>query len=301
MYLNMYIYTGSFAYNGKDSDYEVLTRLEKFTNLTNRVGANFREDNRFYANYTELNETILFNDKTTFYDILYGKSTKGHELDQAFLLIMSQGYIEPTIITGCEIDDIITQQTEEVCNAKVVLSHENVYKEGNYIVATYEDWLSYRSFLLGKFPGEYISFYKECERYYENLVISKDYQKESQQVLRTHSSQICHILHCMNVYMFKDLKEFKGSRIDFPKNFARNHNIEDASFEGNGKTKHKYLTMNFHCGKKVCEAHFKYNSINGCKHFNDVRDCCRVYFSVPTISDDKIYIGAILNHVKQDN
>lgn len=301
MNLNMYIYSGSFAYNGKDSDYEVLTRLEKFTNLTNRVGGHFREDNRFYANYTELNETILFNDKTTFCDILYGSSTKGYELNQAFVLIMSQGYIESTEITGCGIDDLIIQQTEDNCNAKVVLSQENVCKEGNCIVATYEDWLFHRSYLLGKFPGTYISFYKECKRYYENLVISEDYQKESTQVLSTHSSQICHILYCINTYMLDDFKKFRGNRIDFPKNFARNHNIEDASFEGNGKTKRKYLTMNFHCGKKVCEAHFKYNSINGCKPFNDVRDCCRVYFSVPTISDDKIYIGAILNHVKQDN
>ena len=61
----MYIYSGSFAYNGKDSDYEVLTRLEKFTNLTNRVGGHFREDNRFYANYTELNETILLSEYPT--------------------------------------------------------------------------------------------------------------------------------------------------------------------------------------------------------------------------------------------
>ena len=57
--------------------------------------------------------------------------------------------------------------------------------------------------------------------------------------------------------------------------------------------------MNFPDGEKVCEAHLKYNSVNGVKLFNDVRDCCRVYFSIPTNDDTQIYIGAILNHTKQ--
>lgn len=43
----------------------------------------------------------------------------------------------------------------------------------------------------------------------------------------------------------------------------------------------------------------KYNSVNGKKIFNDVRDCCRVYFSIPTSDDSHIYVGAILNHTKQ--
>ena len=83
--------------------------------------------------------------------------------------------------------------------------------------------------------------------------------------------------------------------------FARKYNIEDGSLEGNGKTKRTYLTMNFPDGEKVCEAHLKYNSVNGEKLFNDVRDCCRVYFSIPTIGDSHIYVGAILNHTKQCN
>ncbi|MBO5025092.1 MAG: hypothetical protein J6C86_02990 [Bacteroidaceae bacterium] len=298
----MYIYSGSFAYNGKDSDCDVIERMSKFTDLTNKVGEGFRDDNQFYANYTELNETAIFSDGTTFCKLLYGNATgKSFELEQTFYLIMSQGYLEATDISGNTIDSLIVQQTETECNAKVVLSKENAYKEGNCVVATYDDWLSYRSFLLGKFPGTYDLFYSECKRYYRNLVFSKDYQIDSKQVLTTHSIQICHILHCMNIYMIQELNKYKGSRIEFPAVFARNHNIEDASFEGNGDTKRKYLTMNFPDGKRICEAHFKYNHINGKKIFNDVRDCCRVYFAVPTIGDTHIYIGAILNHTKQCN
>ena len=85
MNLNMYIYSGSFAYNGKDSDSEVLQRLSKFTELTTAVGANFHEDNRFFANYIELDETILFSDYTTFSELLYGNApNKSFELQQAF-------------------------------------------------------------------------------------------------------------------------------------------------------------------------------------------------------------------------
>jgi len=302
MNLNMYIYSGSFAYNGKDSDFEVIERMAKFTDLTNKVGERFRDDNRFYANYSELNDTAIFSDGTTFCNLLYGTtSNKSYELEQTFYLILSQGYLESTEILGSTIDNLITQRTETECKAKVVLSKENVYQDGNCIVGTYEDWLSYRSDLLGMFPGTCDSFYHECERYYENLIISEDYRKDSSQVLTTHSVQICHILHCMNTCMIQELKDYKGSRIDFPINFARNHNIEDASFEGNGDTKRKYLTMNFPDGERVCEAHFKYNSVNGEKLFNDVRDCCRVYFSIPTNNDTQIYIGAILNHTKQCN
>lgn len=298
----MYIYSGSFAYNGKDSDYEIIERLSKFSDLTNKVGEGYREDNLFYANYNELNDTVIFPDGTTFCELLYGTAAgRSFELEQVFYLIMSQGYLESTDIIGSTIDSLIVQQTETECNAKIVLSKENAYKEGNCVVATYEDWLAYRSFLLGKFPGTYDLFYSECKRYYKNLVISKDYQMESKQVLTTHSAQICHILHSMNIYMMQELKEYKGNRISFPLVFARNHNIEDASFEGNGDTKRKYLTMEFSDGKRICEAHFKYNHINGKKIFNDVRDCCRVYFAVPTIGDTHIYIGAILNHTKQCN
>lgn len=299
MKLNMYLCSGSFAHNGKDSDLEVIERLAKFTDLTNKVGAKFRDDNRFYANYTELNDTVIFADGITFCELLYGNiATKSYELAQVFYLIMSQGYLEYTDTSDGAIDKLIT---EKECNAKVVLSKENVYKDGNYVVATYHDWLCFRSFLLGLFPGTIETFYRECERYYERLVFSKDYRGDSQQVLTTHSSQICHILYCMNTYMIEELEAYIGNRIDFPKIFARNHNIDDASFEGNGNTKHKYLTMNFPEGKIVCEAHFKYNDIKGRKIYNDVRDFCRVYFAVPTIGDERIYVGAILNHTEQCN
>jgi hypothetical protein len=298
----MYICSGSFAYNGKDSDNEVLERLSIFTELTTKVGQNFHEDNSFFANYTELNETILFSDKTTFSDLLYGNTpNKSFELQQTFYLILTQGYFESTDRKSAEIDKLISQNNEDNCNAKVVLSKENEYKKGHCIVATYNDWLLFRSYLLGLYPGKHTDFFRECQRYFENLVISADYQIDSQQVLTTHSTQICHILYCMNIYMLSEIKDYKGSRIDFPKNFASNHEIEDGSFEGNGKTKQKYLTMNFHDGKRVCEAHFKYNSINGKRVFNDVRDYCRVYFAVPNKGDNKIYVGAILNHTKQCN
>ena len=301
MNLNMYIYSGSFAHNGKDSDFEVIERLAKFTDLTNKVGERFRDDNRLYANYSELNDTSVFSDGTTFCDLLYGVTSnkKSYELEHTFYLILSQGYLESTEIPCSTIDSLISQRTETECNAKVVLSRENVYQDGNCIVGTYEDWLSYRSDLLGAFPGTCDSFYHECERYYENLIISEDYRKDSSQVLTAHSVQICHILYCMNTFMIQEIKEYEGNRVDFPYYFARKYNIEDGSLEGNGKTKHKYLTMNFPDGEKVCEAHLKYNSVNGEKCFNDVRDCCRVYFSIPTIDDTQIYIGAILNHTKQ--
>ena len=298
MNLNMYLCSGSFAHNGKDSDLEVVERIEKFTELTNKVGEKYHDDNRFYANYTELNETVVFSDGTTFCNLLYGNATgKSYELEQVLMLILSRGYLEATDVLGSFIDNLITQNSKEECNAKVVLAKENVYKDGYYVVATYEDWLSFRSFLLGKFPGTNETFYKECKRYYERLLISDDYREDSQQVLKTHSTQICHVLHSMNTYMLEELKEFKGNRINFPITFARNHNIDDASFEGNGTTKRKCLTMNFPDGKKICEAHFKYNDINGKKVFNDVRDYCRVYFAVPTMNDTRIYVGAILNHI----
>ena len=302
MNLNMYIYSGSFAYNGKDSDSEVLQRLSKFTELTTAVGANFHEDNRFFANYIELDETILFSDNTTFSELLYGNApNKSFELQQAFYLILTCGYFESTDRSCSEIDNLISKNEEFNCNAKVVLSKENEYKKGHCVIATYNDWLFFRSYLLGLYPGKHVNFFRECERYFKNLVISVDYQAHSQQVLTTHSAQICHILYCMNIYMLDEIESYKGSRIDFPKIFASNHGIEDGSFEGNGDTKHKYLTMHFHDGKKVCEAHFKYNSINGKKIFHDVRDCCRIYFAVPNKGDNKIYVGAILNHTKQCN
>ena len=298
----MYIYSGSFSHNGKDSDWEVIQKMEKFSELTNKVGEKFRKDNQFYANYTELNDTKIFADGTTFSNILYGNVTNiSIDLQQAFYLIMSHGYLEATEKDSDAIDSLFANNTEECCNAKVVLSKENVYDKGNCILGTFEDWLKYRSFLLGLFPGSYTSFYQECERYYENLVFSDDYKKESQQVITTHSAQICHTLYCMNHWMLKELKEYKGSRIDFPLIFARKYNIENASFEGNGDTKHNYLTMNFNNGKKVCEAHFKYNSINGEKRYNDIRDCCRVYFAMPTTDEQYIYIGAIINHTKQSH
>ena len=297
----MYIYTDSFTYNKKDSDYEVLERLNKFTELTRKIGGQFREDNKFYANYNELNETKIFSDGTTFSNILYGNCSSNYELQQAFLLIMYSGYLEPTELPAHEIDNLLTKKSEDCCYAKIVLSKENVYSDSNCIVATYEDWSLYRSDLLGKFPGTCSIFFQECERYYENLVISKDLQSNSKQVLETHSVQICHILYCINTYMLTEFSEFKGSNIDFPHYFAKKYDIEDGSFQGDGKTKHKYLTMNFPEGKKICEAHFKCNSINGVKKFNDVRDYCRVYFSIPKEGDTKIYIGAILNHTKQCN
>ena len=298
----MYIYSGSFAHNEKDSDFEVIERLAQFSDLTNKVGEKYREDNRFFANYTELNDTVIFSDGTTFSSLLFGTAeNKSHDLEQAFYLILSQGYLENTDIPCDEINELITQNSDMGCNAKVVLSRENVYQNENCIIATYQDWLSYRSYLLGRFPATYESFFEECERYYEHLVLSKDFQSESQQVLKTHSSQICQILYCMNTYLIKELEAYKGNRIDFPHFFAKKYNIEDGSFQGDGDTKRKYLTMNFPDGKKICEAHFKYNTINGRKVYNDVRDCCRIYFAIPKDGDECIYIGAILNHTKQCN
>ena len=46
MNLDMYIYTDSFTHNEKDSDYDVIERLNKFTELTTKVGTKFRDDNR---------------------------------------------------------------------------------------------------------------------------------------------------------------------------------------------------------------------------------------------------------------
>ncbi len=94
MNLNLYIYSGSFAHNGSDSDISVLERLSQFAYLTNKIGEKYRDDNHFLANYEEMNNTVIFSNGTTLCDLLCGSVCDiNNEIITAFYLIMTSGYI----------------------------------------------------------------------------------------------------------------------------------------------------------------------------------------------------------------
>ncbi len=299
MTADLYVDARSFEYNGTDSDIEVLNKLYCFRNLFSRVNL---KENRFYFNNDEFPETQLLADGTTCGMLLFGTHGNiNHDVRGVFLLLISRNIYRSTTFNREQIDSLIGLHDENSCSAKVVLNRSDESEITKHVVATYDDWLIFRSYMLGLYPGDSSKFYSECKKLFDNLNFSDDHKHLTDEVLVSHSIKICDALCKMSRFMLPQYEAFVGSNIDFPHNFAKNHGFDDGSFQG---TKNNQLKAMFKVSgkhepvEKICEPHFKFNSPDIEKRTHpDINQYCRIYFVMPQKNDKEILIGAIRRHV----
>lgn len=299
MTADLYVCAGSFEHNGTDSDFDVLNKLSSFRDLFLRVNL---KENRFFFNNDEFLQTKILADGTTCGMLIYENfSNINHDVKSIFLLLITKGVYNTTSFSDAEIDKFIGAHDETSCSAKVVLNRPKKCDITKHVVASYDDWLMFRSHMLGLYPGDSSKFYSECVKLFDNINFSKDYMQLTDEVLESHPCKICDAICRISLFLLPEYESFKGSNIDFPQNFAKKHGFDGGSFQG---AKHEQLKANFVISdngiqsEKICEPHFKFNNPDEDKSRNpDINKFCRIYFAMPRKGDKQIYIGAIRRHV----
>ena len=299
MTADLYVYAGSFEYNGTDSDIEVLNKLQSFRDLFSRVDL---KENRFFFNNEEFLATTLLADGTTCEMLIYQRPEDvNRDIRNIFLSLITKGIYKTTSVSGAEIDGFIGVHDETSCSAKVVLNRPDQCDITKHVVANYDDWLVFRAHMLGLYPGDSTIFYSECAKLFDNLNFSNEYMHLTDEVLVSHPIRICDALCHISRFMLPEYESFEGSNIDFPQNFAGNHGFDGGSFQGKKDDQliaHFNINGNVTPIERICEPHFKFNTPDEDKQNNpDINKYCRIYFVMPRKGDKEIYIGSIRRHV----
>ena len=298
MRADLYVYSDSFKYNGVDSVQTLLVKLQTFKDLTQRVPSS---DNQFLFNNGDFLNTVFLPDGTTCKELIYGNfnSSGNRDLSLIFKTLLTSGVYHVTNFSSEEINELIGEHSEEVCAAKVVLSKESINDKTKQLLGTFEDWLAFRSYFLGLYPGDVDFFYKECKRYYPNLKFGTRYKSMTTEVLVSHSQRLTECLHIMNSHMLLEYQNFKGSNIEFPAFFASKYGLDGGSFEGRKDKKFEIVFDTDPPQTLICEPHLKFNKPDySKKNIPGINFYCRVYFCMPsTKNENYIYIGAIVKHL----
>lgn len=298
MKADLYVYAGSFAYEEGISEQDILKRLQTFKELTQKVDAS---DNTFRVNFTELFQTPISKNGMTIADAFEGKmkGSVAKTYQQLIVNIFTSGTLKPETSSGQEIDSLIGSHDQYSCKAKVVLSDKNIYDPEKHLVGTYDDWQRFRVHFLGLYPINSDNFYNECKKIFNNIIFSEKYKDATIDVLESHSEKIAQGLLEVERFLISEFKGHKGSRINFPEIFAKNHSFDDGSFQGSNQDKTTFEMEFPKIGKLNCEPHLKFNSPDDSKKNKPkINIYCRIYFFMPTEARcDKVYIGAIVRHL----
>ena len=298
MKADLYVYSDSFKYNGIDTVETLLLKLKTFKDLTQRVPS---KDNQFLFNNNDFLNTIFLPNGETCHDLIFGISdlSKNRDIRLIFKTFLTSGVFHVTNFTPDEIDELIGEHSEDSCSAKVVLSKESINDKTKQLLGTYDDWLIFRSYFLGLYPGDVDFFYDECKKYYPNLKFGTRYKSMTKEVLVSHSERLTECLQFMNSKMKLEYQDFKGSNIDFPSFFSKKYNLDGGSFEGKKDEKFEIVFDTIPPKTLICEPHLKFNTPDPSKiNIPGINNYCRIYFCIPSEENDKyIYVGAIVKHL----
>ena len=146
----LYICSASFAYNGTDSILDVCEKIKQFTLLFDYIWENFREDNKFCVNKTQLPEVLVY-DKITLADLLFSEKSS---LDKRYRLLFYTALQKsrPTKIDkNQDLRDYLSLESAEECQGIVVINRQKDIPICNQVFSSIQGWRNFR--LLVKIPN----------------------------------------------------------------------------------------------------------------------------------------------------
>ena len=294
----LYICSASFAYNGTDSILDVCEKIKQFTLLFDYIWENFREDNKFCVNKTQLPEVLVY-DKITLADLLFSEKSS---LDKRYRLLFYTALQKsrPTkIVKNQDLRDYLSLESAEECQGIVVINRQKDIPICNQVFSSIQGWRNFRRYFLSKYPTSPEFFISEAEKYFPGLQFSVNICSKLNEVLHTHSRKIVEGLSILSDYCYRDWNNYSRDSRDsvaFISYFAKTYG-SNGSFEGTKKAslkarfRQKYKKEEFEC---YCEPHLKYNEDDN----GNEQQYMRIYFQHPNASPDEyIYIGYIMKHV----
>lgn len=296
MKANLYISDETFLYNGKDSDEDVIRKLNDFAVLFNHIILKNKGDVVLLRN-NEFYSVPVFFDKRTMSDVLFSGADEFRDLSNLMLQYLT--YFKNENLTQVELLERLKNKNE--LNAIIVLNLPEVIDEqhNDYVIFNITDWFSFHRKQLYVRPHKEIQFFMDdVLLYFEKIIVHNDNVRLMKSVYKTHLKQIVTYLGYLNDYLFQDYKEYmeskQGDFVSFLNFFATKHSIDGASLEGNKKNEfYKEFMFQGRKENRYCEPHLKIYKNDKQEKNNH----CRIYFSKIKDSDEYVFVGIIKEHV----
>lgn len=293
MVADLYICKESLAYNGKDSLPDIVRKLSIFQILLEKV-RQYSDENILFLLKEKFFETILCADGSTIGSIFsdYAGSLEKFGKDAYKLLVSLLNYCNTSVATLEDIKGDLLSDNAESCSAILVINGIAGLENNHQVLSNVGDWLRFRRFFLGKYPGDVDFFLAESKKYFPELCICPGTKPGLSKVLPSHHKQIVGYLSVLNDYLISDFEDYGNTCMpEFLKWFALKHSLDDSSFEGKKDDK---FSFSFGTGAVAyCESHlkmFKDDKGNRNQH-------CRIYFKPPLKGDKIVYVGSICQHL----
>lgn len=293
MVADLYICKESFAYNGKDSLPDIVRKLSIFQILLEKV-RQYSDENVLFLSKKEYIEATLCADGSTIEAIIsdYDGALKKIGKEAYKLLLSIYDYCRPTQATLEDIKEYLILDDANDCSAILVINGIVGLESSQQVLSNVKEWLRFRRFFLGKYPGDVDFFLAESKKYFPELCICPGTKPGLSKVLPSHHKQIVGYLSVLNDYLISDFEDYGNTCMpEFLKWFALKHSLDDSSFEGKKDDK---FSFSFGTGAVAyCESHlkmFKDDKGNRNQH-------CRIYFKPPLKGDKIVYVGSICQHL----
>lgn len=294
MNADLYISNLSFAWNGEDSDDQVVGKFKDFCDLMNRINK-FSDKNRVYVNHSNDFSSASINQSGISLFTLVSNRDSGHgflgrDLYNRFLNAFSSSLI--TSMNEKDLLDLLQMEEDKKhYNGVLVLNKTPSYPDSVQIISTISEWLKFRRSLLADNPESGNNYLEEAMMCFPNLVIHNDNANSLDSFIKTHVCGITKCLAVLNDFFIEDLKSFVGTNPLFVSHFGPAHGLDGSSFEGTGDDKFnkQFPDLSIH----YCEPHLKmYHNDRGKDNCH-----CRVYFEFPPAGSSVIYVGFICEHL----
>lgn len=304
MIANLYLYNDSLMHNGRDSEADIVHKLNSFASDLQYI-LQYREDNKVYVDpNVSLVEVV---DGKTIWEII---SYVDHE-ERNLLFSVLANTSEDANIPIDQLKQRLRFHSQDECSAIIAFNNIADIDPDLSIIYDKQNWFTFRRTMLGIYPGDADFFINECSKYFvdlyfhENnkLVIGNYLNKFSRKILK----YLSHLNDDYRIFMSKSKGVDSNKKLqEFSIAFGLD---EHGSMQGDASKKQD-LTHDFpakerdHSGKDkegikavCCEPHLKINKsdISGDTKYYQVR----IYFNsgVSRVADDRILIGSIGPHV----
>jgi len=295
MIAQLYLLSESLAYNGKDTEDDVLKKLNAFVEDLKYINK-YREENQIIINPT-IYSVNTFKEKNL-HDIIKLLERDGRNLLYSVLYNTSN----QTDLEMEEIKNECLNHNQNECSAVLAFNIIENISEEVVIVYDKQSWFAFRRKFLGKYPQYSDYFIEECKKYFKNLFFHENNKVSVINYLCDFSNKIVKYLSDLNddFRPFYEQNKNKSNINDLLRQFSVGHDHDEhASLQGNHEKK-DMLTFTFNTQEICCEPHLKISKSD--RYPQDPKDdyAVRIYFhfGLMNVENGRILIGSIGPHVK---
>lgn len=293
MKADLYLCSTTFSYNLSDSIDDLKKKLSDFHLMIEKI-REYNYENTLYLNSDDFASIIIYKDGKSINELIsnYALTVSKYGKDIITILCGLFKYCKQSDVSISEMKQYLDIHNKDLSNGIIALNPLKEYENNLQVILNISGWYNFRRFFLAKYPNDEHFFIEETKKYFPNINIHEDTKSTLKKVLNSHTYQIVRYLSILNDFLIIEFNQIQNNDLNkFLPQFAKKHNIDDASLEGKKNDKFKCI---FSDGTQAyCEPHlkmFKDDSGNNNQH-------CRIYFKKPNKGESIVYVGYICQHL----